>query len=140
MKGTRLAPLRILPKSLQFEVAPGDIYEREYADDYDAAELDSNDGMDIDPPKQDLNEQQQVQQTKVSLTPPPLVKAEVAGSAATGVEQQTDNAAFMEMFKQQTLLIQSLQATIAGLQEELSMMRKEAAAKAASQEVDDSNL
>ena len=77
--------------------------------------------MEIDPPKQDpiLLPSQQAPAHEKSL-PPTQAGTAPAGSG----QQQTENSTLLEMLKQQTLLIQSLQATIAGLQDELKRMRE----------------
>ena len=77
--------------------------------------------MEIDPPKQDTN----LQPPQQALAHEKSMPSSQAGTAPEGNgQQQTENSTLMEMLKQQALLIQSLQATIAGLQDELKRMRE----------------
>ena len=85
--------------------------------------------MEIDPPRQDPTAHLSQQVPTHAMAPPP----------ANSSQPPTDNSALLDMLKQQTLLIQSLQATIAGLQDELKRMREESN-KPKNQEDDDSKL
>ena len=121
-RGNRLAPLRIVPKRPQHEIAPGDIYDRDYAEDDEDDDEEARDGgnMDVDPPKHDDEMQQSPQQSHVSTQQqPPAANIQSEGSNA----QADSEASLRALLQQQLQLIQTLQATIANLQQEMQRMR-----------------
>ena len=136
-KGGSLPPLRIVPKRLQHEISFGDIYEREYGD---ASELnDDDDGrvaMEVEVPKQDYGEQQDG--LRASNIPCRQLAEQQVPQQEANASQQGSEAALLTMMKQQALLIESLQATIASLQAELQRMRE--ASSHGSRDEDDKNL
>ena len=135
-KGGGLPPLRIVPKSYQHEISPGEIYGREYGDDSDIADDEENADMEVEIPKNGMGGQT-LEQGMPSSSPQHTGQQQAAQQDANSGQRESDST-LMAMFRQQTLLIESLQATIAGLQAELQRMREANGQTKA--EVDDSNL
>ena len=132
-RGSKLTPMRIVPKRHQHGISPGVIYQREYAeDDEDDEDEDKGQNMDVDLPKNNSDEHQPPQHTIIPVQIPTPSTTQPGGASA----QSDGDASLRALLHQQTQLIQTLQATIASLQSEMQRMR-EAAER---QENDDRNL